>query len=291
MYQAIRLAISGSGTRYPVQIGALCEFTDMGISIVEAVTTSGGTVAGAAKAALQTSAKMEQMACDVLPRDHLDPNWWPFGGTRGGFAGKKFREAFRKHLGSKIEHLIAPRLHIATTNWTRGTTVVHKAGDLPLCIGASMCLPVFDMVEIEGELYEDGGAGGANFLLDYQGWHHPKDDLPMIGLCVRGAETSVIRERPRTKLDRLIGTIEDLIAANDREHIEDAHWAQVITLETKAPRSESLHGPRRGTSDDQRRAPSRPESQARRQARLSDSHARSQLQDALRFPHERARHC
>lgn len=241
-FKATRLAISGSGTRYPVQIGALCELTDMGVELPEMVTTSGGTVAGAAKLALNSSKLMEQLACDVLPRDNLDPNIWPFGGTTGVFAGKKFREAFRKNLGSTVEGLPHGKLHIATSNWTRGSIVVHTKGDLPLCIGASMCLPIFDMVEINGDLYEDGGAGGANFLLDYTAWHDFVP-LPMTGLTVRGVGTPVRRKRPMTKIDRAAGTIENLIAANDREHIEDANWAKVILLETKAPGLNLFMGP------------------------------------------------
>jgi hypothetical protein len=31
-----------------------------------------------------------------------------------------------------------------------------------------------------------------------------------------------------------MGTVANLIKANDNEHIEDAHWAKVVMLETKS---------------------------------------------------------
>jgi dsDNA-specific endonuclease/ATPase MutS2 len=40
-----------------------------------------------------------------------------------------------------------------------------------------------------------------------------------------------------------MGTIENLIDANDREHIEDANWAKVIVLETKASGMNLFMGP------------------------------------------------
>ena len=69
MHKVIRVAASGSGTRYPVQVGAYCELTDMGVEIDEAVTTSGGSIASAVKAMFQTSKRMEEAVCELLPRD------------------------------------------------------------------------------------------------------------------------------------------------------------------------------------------------------------------------------
>ena len=244
MYKAIRTAGSGSGTRYPVQIGAYCELTDLGIVIDESVTTSGGSVATAVKAKFQTSKLMEEAACDLLPRDFLDPHIWPFGGgTEGQIQGKKFQAQFTKVLGKNIEDLHGPRMHIATSNWTQGRTDIHTKGLLAPRLFGSMCLPIFDMVEIDGDLHEDAGMSGANFLLDYTGWFRKNENLPVIGLKVRGLNEPKKRPRPKTKLDRLMGSIDNMIAGADREHIEDAKYAQVIFLDTEAPGLNLLMGP------------------------------------------------
>lgn len=236
MHSIIRTAASGSGTRYPVQVGAYCELTDMGIDISEAVTTSGGSVATALKSKLQTSKLMIEAVCDLLPRNFLDPHIWPFGGGQEGeIQGKKFQDQFRKVLGSKLEDLKGPRLHVATSNWTRGRTDIHTSGDLPSRVFGSMCLPIFDMVLINGDLHEDAGMSGANFLLDYDNWHDKLTPLPVVGLKVRSMNEPLARLRPNTKLDRLAGSIDNMIAGADREHIEDAKFAQVIFLDTQAP--------------------------------------------------------
>lgn len=216
----------------------------MGILVEEAVTTSGGSIASAVKSKFQTSKQMEEMVCDLLPRNFLDPHIWPFGGgTEGQLQGKKFQEQFTRVLGRKIEDLKGPRLHIASSNWTKGRTDVHTMGELAPRLFASMCLPIFDMVEIDGDLHEDAGMGGANFLLDYDGWFRKNVDVPVIGLKVRSLNEPRKRPRPKTKLDRLMGSIDNMIAGADREHIEDAKYAQVIFLDTKAPGLNLLMGP------------------------------------------------
>lgn len=232
-YKAINAVASGTGTRYPVTIGAMCELADMGIDVSEMIVTSGGFIAGAAKACLQNSKDMEELACDILPRDHLKQNWFPFGGQKSWFSMTGFQQAFRYHFGSRLEDLCAPRLHVTARNWNKGANQVFNAGDLPLIGSATMCLPIFDMVKIGADLFQDGGFGN-NFPIDFQGWHDPRV-LPVVGFRVRSVGDGARRPNPVTKIDRLVGSVNDLLEACDREHIDDAYWAQVIVLETKAP--------------------------------------------------------
>jgi hypothetical protein len=216
----------------------------MGIAVDEAVTTSGGSIASAIKSKFSKSKVMEEMVCDLLPRDFLDVRVWPFGGgTEGQIQGKKFQEQFTHVLGKKIEDLQGPRLHIASSNWTQGRTDIHTTGDLAPRLFASMCLPIFDMVKIGNDLHEDAGMSGANFLLDYDGWFRKNVVVPLVGLKVRGSNDPKVRPRPKTKLDRLMGSINNMIAGADREHIEDAKYAQVVFLDTKAPGLNLFMGP------------------------------------------------
>lgn len=234
MNKAVNIAASGTGTRYPVTLGALCELVDMGFEIPEAVVTSGAFIAGAALSKYKTSAEMEELACDVLPREHLVPNLLPFGGRKSWFSMSGFQQAFRHHFGARLEDLNGPRLHVTARNWNTGADQVFRAGPLPLIGSATMCLPIFDMVEICGDLFQDGGFGN-NFPIDYRGWHDKSRELPTLGLRVRSVGQGVRRPAPKTKIDRLAGSLNDLIEACDREHIDDAHWAKVIVLETGAP--------------------------------------------------------
>lgn len=238
----VNIAASGTGTRYPVTMGALCELRDSGIEIAEAIVTSGAFIAGAALAKLKTSAEMEELACDVLPRDHLVPNLLPFGGRRGWFSTSGLQQAFRHHFGTRLSDLSGPRLHVTARNWSTGTDQVFKAGPLPVIGAATMCLPIFDMIEIAGDLFQDGGFGN-NFPIDYRGWHDQDSELPTLGLRVRSVGAGARRPAPRTKIDRLVGSLNDLIESCDREHIDDAYWAQVLVLETSAPGLNLFMGP------------------------------------------------
>lgn len=228
----LKLVLSGSGTRYPVQIGAICELLDLGFEFPEIVGASGGAVSGAAACRYKTSAELEKLAVSLLPSTFLTKNWLPFGGRAGLYTKDGLIKAFKKSLHPKVEDGFS-KLHIITTNWTKGETVVWKSGDLPIRLYASMCLPIFDMAEIDGDLYEDGGVR-ANFALDYIDWHTPNDGVPVLGLKVRSPNESKPRKSPFTKIDRAEGTISSMLAAQDREHIEDANWAKVVMLDTAA---------------------------------------------------------
>jgi predicted acylesterase/phospholipase RssA len=241
MKRPIKVVASGSGTRYPVQIGAICQLLDYGLDPDEALGTSGGGIAAAAVAKYRTSKELEQLALDVLPRNFLTRNWFPFGGRAGIYKMSGFINAFRRYLHRNIEDSEVG-LHIVATNWTKGEVDVFTSGALAPRLAASMCLPIFDMVEIGDNLYEDGGTS-MNFAIDYQGWKYPMPNMHVIGLKVRGRADFMPRPSPLTKLHRAAGSIERLIAANDREHIEDAHWANVIMLDTAAPGVDLNMGP------------------------------------------------
>lgn len=228
----IKLVLSGSGTRYPVQIGAICELLDMGFEFPEIVGASGGAVAGAIAAKYKTTAMMEALALKLLPSTFLTKNWFPFGGRAGLFTKNGLIKVFQENLHPNVEDGHS-KLHIVTSNWTKGESVVWTKGELPIRLFASMCLPIFDMAEIDGDLYEDGGVR-MNFALDYTGWANPNDGVPVLGLKVRSPNESKPRKPPFTKIDRAEGTISSMLAAQDREHIEDAHWANVVMLDTVA---------------------------------------------------------
>jgi len=229
----VKLVVSGSGTRYPVQIGAICELLDMGFKFPELLGASGGAIASAAAARYATSDELEKLAMELLPKKFLTRNWFPFGGRAGLYTTKGLTKAFEQSLHENIEDGHS-RLHIATTNWTKGKTVVWREGKLAPRLCASICLPIFDMVEIEGDLYEDGGTM-MNFGLNYKGWFDAVPNVPVLGLKIRGKNDLQPRPSPPTKIHRADGTISNMLAAQDREHIESAHWASVVILETSAP--------------------------------------------------------
>jgi len=234
MFKKVKLVISGSGTRYPIQLGAIIRLLELGIEIEEVVGTSGGAICAAAIGSGYDRHALLKLATSTLPKNILEKNWLPFGGTKSIYNNKKLLKTFRQLFVEDFSDCEIPT-HIVTHNWTKKEPKIWNGpkDDLPLATNASMCLPIFDMVEINGELYEDGGID-ANFCIDFQDWNL-KNNTPVIGIRMRSDGYTLPRKKPFFKTDRLIATISDLIDACDREHIEDATWAKVVTITTNFP--------------------------------------------------------
>ena len=231
----IKLVAKGGGTRYPLGVGFLKACEELGIEIEEAIGTSAGALLIGMAASGRDAAGMQKLCGELLPGKFLDPRLlpvWPFSkGHHGLIKGDKLLKVIRDYFPKDYVHTAFP-VHVVTHNWTHGSNAVFSAGDLPLHVRASMSLPIFDMVQIGEDLYEDGGVSG-NFLMDYDAWA-VESDAPVIGLAYKSVGAPTRREPPATKLARAAATVDDMIAANDREHIEDAEaFSRIITLETK----------------------------------------------------------
>lgn len=216
-------------------MGAILRLLELGIEIEEVVGTSGGAICASALATFgHDKAKLKGLVLEVLPSKILKKNLLPIGGTKSLYGNEQIVRAFRTHFIEQFKDAVIPA-HIVTHNWTRKKSVVWDKpnDDLPLATNASMCLPIFDMVEIGGDLYEDGGID-ANFAIDFKDWTL-KTDTPIVGIRMRSVGEHKPRPKPSNKIERVMGTINDLIDASDREHIEDANWAKIITIQTSFP--------------------------------------------------------
>lgn len=224
---------SGGGTRVGVFAGAFAFLEEQGWTVEEGVGVSAGALFLGALSSGRSARECHELNKEFLPSRVLDPRilgFWPFAdGTKGFFKGKKILKAIRKNYPKDYGHAVFP-LHVGVHNWTRRVQEVLSAGDLPLHIRASMSLPIFDMVSMGGELFEDGGTSG-NFLLDYTGWKLDNAS-PVLGFSFKHASRP--RKHPKNKKDRLVGTLNDLMHALDREHTEDGVKmdAQHVVLET-----------------------------------------------------------
>lgn len=232
----VKLVLRGGGTRYPVYAGAFKVLSESDFLVEEVLGTSAGAIAAGILASGRTPEHVHDLMRKALPSKLLDARWfpppvWPFvDGTKGVYKGNTLLDFARENLPSDYDHTALP-VHISTHNWTRGENRVWTKGDLPLHVRASMSLPIFDMVTIAGDLYEDGGVSG-NFLLDYDSWRI-RSQAPVIGLSLLSPDDTRPRSKPKNKAERLSGSISDLIEANDREHIEDAKHARVVYLRTE----------------------------------------------------------
>jgi len=231
----MKLVLSGSGTRYPVFIGALRRLEKAGMRPTEVCGVSGGAIIAAGIARGMDSHALEALAKKCLPGPLLDKRWFvellALDPYKGIWKGERFLAKFREVLPNKWEDCKIP-LHVVTFNLGRGAHRVWSAkdakdcNDIPRLVRASMSLPVFDSCLINGEWHEDGGFG-ANFPLDIFG-----DGKDVIGMRFRGTDPTKVR-RFKTKIERLLTMIDDFIEATAHEHVEDAMFARVMLLDTK----------------------------------------------------------
>jgi predicted acylesterase/phospholipase RssA len=223
---AIKLVLSGSGTKYPVFAGALKSIRRR-YDVKAICGTSGGALVGAATASGRSADEVIKMVRENRPSDLLDFNWMPsLSATKGRFAGNRLLKRFREILPEDFNKCAIP-FHCITWNLNRGIHVVHQQkGDLPRAVRASMSLPfVFDPVPIAGELHVDGGIG-ANFPLDIYG-----AEQATLGLRFRPQNPQKFR-KVESKLEMAETLIDGLIESCTREHVEDAMWAKTMLLDT-----------------------------------------------------------
>ena len=231
MKKPIKLVLSGSGTKYPVFVGAIKRLEEANFDIIEVCGTSGGSIVAAGIAGGMNAHQLQALVLNTLPGPLLDWNWWPtLDARKGRFAGNKILAALRKNLPNTWDECKIP-LHIVTFNIQRGQHVIWnnnaKNSDVPLLIRASMSLPIiFDPVMIHGEMHIDGGIG-ANFPLDVFG-----DGKNVIGMRFKGSDGSKAK-KIATKFEMGAAVIEGFIESSTKEHVEDAQWAQVMLLDSK----------------------------------------------------------
>ena len=237
----IKLVLSGSGTKYPVFVGAVQALVERGYQFSEVCGTSGGSLIAACIASGLTPADMRVLVKRVNPAALIDINLFPWGPSEGLIKGNKFLRQLRSELPETFEEAHKKsgiHLNVVTFNIERGTHVIWGSrftgkADLPLCVRASISIPfVFNAVPLRPvsdgrpeatQLHVDGGVG-ANFPLDIFG---VGDDV--IGLRFRPQS----RPRPiNSKLGYAMAVIDGMIESSTREHTEDAIHARQIYLDS-----------------------------------------------------------
>lgn len=150
----IGLCLSGGGAKGIAHIGVLKAFRETGIFPDVVAGTSAGSVVGALYAAGKTPEEMVDFVRDgslfkiykvIMPSDGL---------TKLTYLKDKLRGAIPE---DSFEGLARP-LHVAVTNLITGNVEIKNSGPLFDVIMASSSIPlVFSPVEIDGQIYVDGG--------------------------------------------------------------------------------------------------------------------------------------
>lgn len=150
----IGLALSGGGVRGVAHIGVIRAMEEHGIQADVVSGTSAGAIIGALYAA--------GVPCDQMLTMVRESNVYRiirFGWPLLGFASLDYLKLRMQDLlpANSFDALAKP-LYIAITNMNTGQLDVRSRGNLLDCVAASCAIPmIFEPVEIDGEVYIDGG--------------------------------------------------------------------------------------------------------------------------------------
>lgn len=237
-----KLVLSGSGTRFPVFVGALKRLQESGYEFEAVCGTSGGSLVAAGLASGYSIAEMESLCLDLLPNlpKLIDLSLVSFLWKWGLIRGDKIEREIARLVPGKIGDTPMD-LRIVSVNYDKSSDeeayyVFSKENDKDIAISkairASIAVPlIFEPVEIRGDRYIDG-AIGANFPLDVYG----EDAEGVLGLYMDPGAPDRSHNR-KQGLGGLVQYIMDVvnifIAAATQEHIEDADGAKVIFLNSR----------------------------------------------------------
>src|SRR5438552_2658340 len=179
----IGLALGSGGARGIAHIGVLSVFQELNIPISYLSGTSSGSLVGALYASGIQGKELEACGIAYGWHDARKLNYVP----RMGLASNIRMAAYlHKRIGNPTFKDLRIPFYVVATNLTTGRTKVFHDGPVIPAVRASCAIPgIFDPVEINGELYCDGG------LLD----RLPCDILREVGAdLVIGVELSTSRE-------------------------------------------------------------------------------------------------
>jgi NTE family protein len=229
----LKLVLSGSGTPYPVHVGAIICLAEHGLVFNEVVGTSGGAIVASLLASgYKPNYELIDLMKKTIPIKNklYDPSIWSLLSKWGFIKGDKIERMLDKYLVKKLKDTKIP-LHIVTCNIDQRkmrvfSTATDPNMDISLAVRASMSIPgVFVPVVIDGERYVDGGLAG-NFLID----HFKADDM-VIGIRIRSVHDK--HNKISNAFDYTSAVVDTMLEAMVDERLEDAKNTHVITINTK----------------------------------------------------------
>lgn len=234
----IKLALSGSGTKFPVFAGAVKRLEEEGCQVVRVIGTSGGSIIAAAIASGLTADQIIKLCQDIMPKlnDMVSLSLFTFLAKWGFDNGEKIQKELAKHLVKTFKETKIPLFVTATNFDTEQTEIFHTTHnpnmEVAKAVRASMSIPImFTPVEHMGSLYVDGGVK-YNFPIDYF-----KDEGDVVGLYFTDDIKTTRQPRPsgiKAIAEFISRIISMLIIAKTVDDIGDSPNANIIPLTSTA---------------------------------------------------------
>lgn len=225
MRKKIKLVLSGSGTLYPIHVGAVIALMEEGYEITEVCGVSGGSIiAGALASGFNTPISLRR----VFTQLHPSWDWNMFSLLRCGLIkGDKIKKQMQEIFITNMDNAHIP-IHIVTSNLSKRqkqifSSISHPKEKLCEIIRISMGFPgLFEYVLRDGDVMIDGGVY-SNFPLEVFG-----DDENVIGIEISSNTIPKI-----TNIFNFISALGDaMVVKSVTEEKEDQSKAKVIQLKT-----------------------------------------------------------
>ena len=234
-----KLVLSGCGARFPVHAGAYNAIYKHSLSPITGVAcSSGGAIIGGLIAMGYSPSSILSLLKSMNLPEFMD-YCWPKGfglvyPNHSLIMGKKIDATLNKIFSMKFKDVKIP-LHIFTTDFYDKIPVVFSQDTTPnetlaTAIRASISIPLLmPPVKYRSMHLVDGGIMN-NFPIDFFG-----SGEDVIGIKIVQSESKVpIPTIPQQSnpVDIVMGTIDALIASQEKEHYDDAMYARIIYAET-----------------------------------------------------------
>ena len=233
--QGINVVLSGSGTRYPIHVGALRALDEV-FDIKSVCGVSGGAIVAATYATTQDIEETQRIVLETLPgpngliddRCMIDFLWSK--GKKGLIKGDKLLAKFEEIFAPTFRDTKIPLYVYATNLYRRGPKIWSSVSDFDYSVAtavrASMSYPVvFDPVIDGKEYYWDGGLLN-NFPVD----NYTHSPYPTVGVYISSQTSFVEIDSWKDTLTFMIDTILESFVQED---IEDTINGAVIKVPSK----------------------------------------------------------
>ncbi|MGI9552258.1 MAG: patatin-like phospholipase family protein [Aurantibacter sp.] len=184
----IGLVLSGGGVKGIAHIGLIKALNEYDIHAKAVSGTSVGALVGALYA---NGSSIQQMLAFFRETPLLKYNFFTFV-KPGLMDTEKYHQLFKKHFIKDSFEALQKKLYVTATNLQDGNEALFSTGELVRTLLASAALPpVFSPVELNGQLYADGGIMN-NFPIE-----------PLTKECdfIIGSNVSAIKHVPKTAIN------------------------------------------------------------------------------------------
>ncbi len=218
----IRVALSGSGFKFPALVGALMAIRDSGYNVIELAGTSGGSIVAALAACGMNLEDMKTMTLNRNWSEMLtaDPFSWFKGASSGYCSGNNLLKWISEETyGASFADLRIPLTIMSSDastelpfEFSKNSTPNTKVAFAARC---SACIPVvYSAVKFQGALLQDGGLVN-NIPVDKL----VKDDVLRLGVQLV-SKTAPLTSGRHSIGELLSRDLNMILSANENTHVE-----------------------------------------------------------------------